>query len=92
MTVNRAGPNAMEPLTARDIEHLIKLYKEVDETLDELGGGPPAFLMLWRNFIVDRRRKDVDPSDLYAALMRLRKTGSLPRKKRPMRKSKGERS
>jgi hypothetical protein len=77
----------MPEFSGDDVACLIKHYQAIPEAIDTIGGFSPIFKRLWINFIVDRRRKDVDENDLWHEMLRLRKQGLLPRKNRIARKT-----
>lgn len=77
----------MPEFNDQDAAYLIKRYMDIPQSLDSLGFSP-VFEGLWKDFIVDRRRKDVPIYDLWMYMQHLRKTGLLPRKQRAARKTK----
>jgi hypothetical protein len=79
----------MPEFSGDDVACIIKHYLAIPETLDHIGGFNPVFRQLWVNFI-DRRRKDVDENALWHEMVRLRKTGVLPRKERAAKRPKAK--
>lgn len=72
----------MAKFSAEDTATLIKLYVEVDGSLDRLAYKAAFEQSIFMEFVSQQKRTDITKSDVWDYLIDLRKHGRLPRKQR----------